>query len=463
MNNIEICKIKMENIIKRNSERRSLFGEVFTPWKLIEETLEKLDKHHFEKTGMSIFSEINYRWFDHSSGCGQFSIVLFFKLMKQIKIPDVNKRTKHILEKMIFMSEFGENNVKETIDLFTFKNTLDCKLNIHCGDTLSLNTFDEWRIDKFDVVMGNPPYNSGSIGKCKIGDNHVLHKSVWAKFIKYSIDKVVENGYLFSITPNSWLKITHELHNTIIENHLFYLKLMSNSVSKKMINATIPISIFLICKNSFLVENSTEILTFSNNNFFQYNHIFNNKYSYPLNYFSIFRKIIYTIDDNTVFLNLKCGKKTNLIKGGELMPLPIEYNFDSLLSIDRFRIKDGYQVRKINKHDNEKGVEKLIYGNYCSFVGGLIDDGRLSICNSHSFAIYGDKLQIVKEFLESNLVRLLVDSTKYSQDYINPIVFEFLIDPRFICSKSYKKQYVYQYFGFDQMEINEIENYKSKF
>ena len=39
------------------------------------------------------------------------------------------------------------------------------KLNIFCGNTLEIDLEKAFKIKKFDIVLGNPPYNSENISK----------------------------------------------------------------------------------------------------------------------------------------------------------------------------------------------------------------------------------------------------------------------------------------------------------
>ena len=49
---------------------------------------------------------------------------------------------------------------------------------------------------KFDVVLGNPPYQS----------NNNKSNKLWPSFIEKSISLLSENGYLGLVTPISWLR-----------------------------------------------------------------------------------------------------------------------------------------------------------------------------------------------------------------------------------------------------------------
>ena len=55
------------------------------------------------------------------------------------------------------MSEYNKKNIF-LLEIIFGKNS-----NINEDDTLKLNIKEKWNINKFDVILGNPPYNSGGI------------------------------------------------------------------------------------------------------------------------------------------------------------------------------------------------------------------------------------------------------------------------------------------------------------
>ncbi len=72
---------------------------------------------------------------------------------------------------------------------------------------------------KFDVIIGNPPYQHPS----KSGGN-----KLWYRFIKDSLDLIKDGGYLCMVTPNQWVCGGNQigkwgvLKNAFAENYLVY-------------------------------------------------------------------------------------------------------------------------------------------------------------------------------------------------------------------------------------------------
>lgn len=226
-------------------------GEVFTPMILVNEMLDKLPK--------DIWKNKNLKWLDPATGMGNFPIAVYLRLMEGLKdeIKDVKERKKHILENMLYMCELNKKNVLVCNQIFDINN--EYKLNLYEGDTLEFKPFEIFKVKQFDVILGNPPYNKGGIrshtGK-QLGEKN---ETIWTKFIEKAFKWLKPNGYLAYINPLSWLKKSHSLHNTMLEKHIIWMKLWDNSQSKGMINADIPISLYVLQNSLNIDKKKTEI------------------------------------------------------------------------------------------------------------------------------------------------------------------------------------------------------------
>ncbi len=153
----------IDSCLKPKQKDKQEFGEVFTPMYLIFEMLDNLDKQYTHEYGKSIFSEMNFTWFDPAAGMGNFPVAVYLRLMEGLKmqIPNDENRKKHIVENMLYMSELNKKNVFICHQVFNMNNQF--KMNLYEGDTLELNIVSVWSINNFDVILGNPPYNKGGI------------------------------------------------------------------------------------------------------------------------------------------------------------------------------------------------------------------------------------------------------------------------------------------------------------
>ena len=170
------------------------FGEVFTPMSFINnDMLGDLEAYYKETYNKNIFEDENLKWGDTTTGMGNFAIAIYYKLMDGLKnkIQDEEYRKKHILEKMLFMAEYNKKNCFIVKQIFNINN--EFKLNLYEGDSLQLDIRKVFGITKFDIVIGNPPYNEElkSTGA----------KALYNKFVEYYIDKC---DILCYVIPSRW-------------------------------------------------------------------------------------------------------------------------------------------------------------------------------------------------------------------------------------------------------------------
>ena len=209
---------KITSYLSVREEEKDKFGEVFTPMSLINDMFDKMPE--------SIWSDPDNKWLDPANGIGNFPMIAYMRLMKGLsqKIPDDQKRSKHIIEKMLFMVELNPKNVKISRRIF------GSNANICCADFL--NQTDkvqrEFRVDKFDIIIGNPPFNASQENEGKKGGGD----SLWPKFVELSLDLLPTNGYLVFVHPSAWRKPQSESSKTIglfgkmaHENHIEYLEI----------------------------------------------------------------------------------------------------------------------------------------------------------------------------------------------------------------------------------------------
>ena len=103
----------INSCLKPKKLEKKKFGEVFTPMSLVNEMLDKLDEYYIKENSKSIFEEKDFKWLDPANGMGNFPIAVYYRLMDKLKeqIPNDEERKKHILENMLYMSEFNKKNV----------------------------------------------------------------------------------------------------------------------------------------------------------------------------------------------------------------------------------------------------------------------------------------------------------------------------------------------------------------
>ena len=88
-------------MFKTKNRRKKQFGEVFTPMKLVNEMLDKLDECYMKEHNKSIFEIRDFKWFDPANGMGNFLIAVYMRLIQY-------HDKKHILENMLYSSELNK-------------------------------------------------------------------------------------------------------------------------------------------------------------------------------------------------------------------------------------------------------------------------------------------------------------------------------------------------------------------
>jgi site-specific DNA-methyltransferase (adenine-specific) len=117
---------------------------------------------------------------------------------------------------------------------------------------------------KFDVVVGNPPYQEG-------GRDDQANK-LWPQFVKKAYDLVENNGYVAMITPNGWMQPTADIgkgngknalsifNDIFKKNNLILANIDSDSIREshfKGVGSTFSYYIF----QKALYSGSTEFIT----------------------------------------------------------------------------------------------------------------------------------------------------------------------------------------------------------
>jgi hypothetical protein len=195
MNHIKGVVNMLREYVKVSKTEVKTMGEVMTPITLVEEMLDTLP--------YEVWSNPNLKWLDPCNGVGTFFSVVIERLMKGLESfePNEKLRYKHIVENMIYVCELQPKN------LFLFMYAFDPKdeyaMNVYCGSYLDEgfdNHMNFWGVDKFDIIVMNPPYQELKEGNKK-------SQALWDKFVIKTISQLVEGGYLVAVHPSGWRNV----------------------------------------------------------------------------------------------------------------------------------------------------------------------------------------------------------------------------------------------------------------
>lgn len=233
---------KVLDIIRKHltpkEEEKNLFGEVFTPLELVCEMLSKLPPR--------VWTDKDLKWFDPANGIGNFPIVVYYKLMVTLKgvIGNLKKRSKHIIEQMLYMNELNPVNVGVCRRIFKMIDP-DATPNIFKGDFLEKTEFGG--VSMFDIIIGNPPFQKSVVGTREGGYGG---RTLWDKFIEKSLELIVEGGFLGFITPPPWRKPENELYNLMTkDNQLLYLHIYNKKQGQELFLVSQRVDLYIIEKN----------------------------------------------------------------------------------------------------------------------------------------------------------------------------------------------------------------------
>ena len=182
-------------------------GEVFTPIQIVNSMLDLLPKE--------VWTNKELTFLDNSMGSGIFLMEIKRRLMEGLSeiITDKNEREKHIIENMIYGVELDKKNYILACDsVFGGKNDLK---HFVCHDALTFD-YSKFGVDKFDIIVGNPPYQQNFGIK---GTNSSNSKSIYNLFIEQAI--TLNPNYIVMITPSRWMTRTSQgISNSWIDKML---------------------------------------------------------------------------------------------------------------------------------------------------------------------------------------------------------------------------------------------------
>ena len=228
---------KVLDIIRKRltvrEEEKNLYGEVFTPIELICEMFSHIPDN--------VWKNPDLKWLDPANGIGNFPVVAYYKLMESLKDKYDPKKypgekltlSQHIINRMLYMVELNPVNVRVCKKIFKMIDP-EATPNIVKHDFLTFKGFRG--IDKFDVIMGNPPWNDNKVGKQ--GGSRAKN-SLWDKFIFKSFDILNDNGYFMFINPAQWRGLGPEYHKIwelLTPLNIIYLHIYGEEGGKQMFN-----------------------------------------------------------------------------------------------------------------------------------------------------------------------------------------------------------------------------------
>ena len=436
---------------KPSKLNKELYGEVNTPFHLIEEMLYNIPKEHLMNPKL--------KWLDPAAGRGYYMMCLFNILMKTLKtkIKDDTERKNHILNNMLYMVEYNIDNYDYLIEFFGEKP------NIINNDFLETSYNFE-----FDIIIGNPPYNFQ--GLKKVPTNNTKQKksdgiTVWGDFIKHSVSLLKDNGFLSFIVPSLWMKPDKmKMYNFLLQYKIHTIKTYNNTETLKLFKgqAQTPTCYFLLEK----AKNVNTINLY--NKYLKKYELYNFNFGKPIPLFaaSIVNKLMsFTyIYGNLPVIKTNMPPKGIIISNTKTKEFPYSNITTTLLKNNQPTLKINYSNEKCLFH----GMEKLVLANKMYGFPYYDISGNYGISNRDNYIVLlniqndkerKDKYLLLKEFLSTKLIMFLYETTRYRMKYLEKYVFQFIPD---ITKMDFCIDNMYEIFNLSNQEIKIIENYSNK-
>jgi hypothetical protein len=455
-----------DNLTPKKKEKQ-LYGEVFTPLSLVEEMLDTLPS--------AIWSDPKLKFLEPGSGMGNFTICVFYRLMKGLKsiIPDESKREKHIIEKMLYMAELNKANIHLCSSIFKGK---QYNLNLYQGDYLYLDIQKEWGVKQFDVIVGNPPYQKSVINK---EDRSKGSRKLWDKFLLFSFNILKKDGYIGFINPSTWRKPENKLWDLMTqENQLIYLHIFGEKETQELFDVSQRVDLYMIYKQKqYIHSNIIDEL--------------GDKYILDLsvwpflpNYaFSDIQQILTPIEngmnviyDSSIYHNQKTSSlETNVYK----YPIVHSITLDGIKFIYSDKDKGHFNTHKIimstgrhpypiNDYSGNYGMSNNIFGILIDskkqgddLIAAINSDRFKTILKATKWGTFQTEWRMFKYF-KPNFYTKFINTSQNGSGHIKPIENKKIDKLHYILNNVYKVNISYDKFENKLVELGVLAKYIPK-
>lgn len=444
MEHLDYALEHLRNFILFGDTKKDKYGEVLTPEYLVNDMLNILPEE--------VWTNPNLKWLDPANGPGIYPICIIKRLMKGLEnvIPNDDERYKHIIENMIYVCELQPVNMVMYYCLVDPCDKYDVKK--FTGSFLSQD-FDKcmsdiWNVDKFDIILGNPPYNEER-------RSDKASEDLYPKFVEKSHN--LSKNIVLMITPSRWF-IKQEL-SSFRENMLYNygLYLLNHYTDNKLFNNTDikgGVSFFLLKKGytGDLLYNG-KVVNFKNLDII------------PTNIEYLTLSIINKVVDYTNITHLYNAQKH----------FKIQTNDKRFVESGKYKVyvsqHKGY-VKYINDFTPSEKMKfdkfKVVIPAACG-KGGFTDPFYIRVIIAKPFELCSgsfiffdfeslDEANNFKSYLETRFFAFLVQLRKMKQD-VTKTVFHYV--PNVPLNESWSDEKLFKYFNLTDEEQKWILSFDS--
>ena len=459
--------------------------EVFTPPKLVNEILDMLPQ--------DLFQNKETTFLDPVTKSGVFLREIAKRLNEGLKeqIPDQQERINHIFTKQVYgiaiteltsllarrstyCSKYANGeysvctdfaNEQGNIKYERIQHTWQKGKCIYCGaseseysrtDDLETYAYQFIHTDKpqklfnmkFDVIVGNPPYQESKEHGKKVTGNGAL----WVKFTLKAIELCKDKGHVAFIIPDSWTAPTYDLmgsRKSIFNDYFkkYNLTHINFNVKKYFPGVGTDPSAFVLKKDSnyattnVVTPNEKFDINIANTSF-----ITRDVNSVAL---SIHEKIL-NQNENDKLCKMRWTKSVTSIKTENEKNKEYYYPF-----VDHHA---GKPLRWANTLDPDALKRKILIPYVGKYQCIIDDKGELGARESVSVLFLNDNetYESANSFLNSKLVTYIMNTNRWTQYVLSQIINYIPINDY---TKVWTDNELYNYFNLTQNEIDYIEKY----
>ena len=414
---------------------KAKYGDVSTDRSLVLEIMSLIPEE--------VFRDPNLKWLDPGAGGGIFSQVLYEKLLSF-------SPSKHIIRNMIYMIECNPENI------LLLRERFGPEANIIEGDFLS------WRPPfLFDMVIGNPPFNSNGLKKVPTNtklDKKKDGKTIWRDFVRHAISLLKDGGQLNMIIPSLWMRRDRGgMHNYLKQYRLEKIHCFTNTETNRLFHgkAQTPTCYFLLTK-----EGSDQSTISLYDKQMERMVAFPKAGNLPVNGSVIMKKMLSYVEKVGHLVVEKTNMPRKNVKHSPVFSMDFPYK-----NIKTCRF--GYKNQPTLKYSYSEfplhhyGIRKVVLAHKMYGFPYYDEGGEFGISNRDNYVIQNVKnMNKWVDFLSTKLARYIFRSTRYRMMYLEREAFEYIPDIMKLENfplHNITNETVYEYFGLDEKEREVVE------